>query len=296
MDLQVVCTLALAWQVFAQAPVVAAANRDEATDRPSEPPMVRRDGDGGTESPVVVAPRDAEAGGTWVGLNDEGVYVTITNRWLADSPLAERSRGLLVGDCLSEASAESAVRLVERELNRRTYDGFNLILADDVAAFVLSWDGDLTITRLDPGVHVVSNVGGLLNGRDVFSVPEHRADAGERQVENVRRLAARLTPEPGERVGGEVGVGHEEAVVDSEEAVGLSGEPVAGGEAVSPGWLDRAAAALGDHDSGVCVHGDGFGTRSSTLVRSGPDPLFAYADGPPCETAFERVPLPSEWW
>ena len=49
------CTLVLAWQVFADYPVVVAANRDEALDRPSEPPT--RIG----EEPGVVAPRDADA-------------------------------------------------------------------------------------------------------------------------------------------------------------------------------------------------------------------------------------------
>ena len=69
-----VCTLVFAWQVFPDAPVVAAANRDELLDRPSEPPSVIE------EEPGVVAPRDAEAGGTWIGYNEHGVLVAITNR------------------------------------------------------------------------------------------------------------------------------------------------------------------------------------------------------------------------
>ncbi|MDR9382369.1 MAG: NRDE family protein, partial [Natronomonas sp.] len=53
------CTLIVAWRVFDDAPVCVAANRDEATDRPSSPPRVR-EGDR-----PVLAPRDERAGGTW---------------------------------------------------------------------------------------------------------------------------------------------------------------------------------------------------------------------------------------
>jgi len=266
-----VCTLAFAWGVFPDAPVVAAANRDEATARPSEPPGRRTTpladgtltGDADGAARTVVAPRDAHAGGTWVGVNDAGVYVTVTNRWLDDEPPAERSRGLLVADCLACGSAEAAARHVERAVREHDYAGFNLVVADGSAAVLLEWDGSLAATTLAPGVHVAVNVGGVIDGGGRFRIPAARADRGERQAANARRLADRLQPEPGED---------------------------------ADAWLDRAGAALGDHDLGVCVHGDGYGTRSASLVRvpaDGPDRLaatrFDYADGPPCETPFEPV-------
>jgi len=252
-----VCTLTLAWRAFGDAPVALAANRDEALDRPAEPPTVHGDGD------RYVAPRDAEAGGTWIGLSDAGLAVAITNRWLDADREGDRSRGLLVRDCLEADSAEAAVRSVERDLKARSYDGFNLVLADAAAAFLLSYDGGLEIARLDPGVHVVGNVGGIVNGVERFAVPERRRAFAEERVDSARRIAAELVPEPGE-----------------------SGD----------GWLDRASAVLADHDYGACLHGDGFGTRSFTraLTRADPAavPEFAYADGPPCETAAEPTSLP----
>ncbi|WP_058365294.1 NRDE family protein [Haloparvum sedimenti] len=275
------CTLALAWRVFEGTPVAAAANRDEGLGRPSEPPSLWGvDEDAGASGPAdpngaatdaaatddgiatFLAPRDAEAGGTWVGLNEYGCYATVTNRWLDEAPPAERSRGLLVRDCLRAPTAEAAVRRVEREVRERSYDGFNLAIADARAAFVVSWDGRLSIERLDPGVHVLTNVGGLLNGRGRFAVPERRREAGDEQIERVGRLADRLGAEPGD-----------------------------GADA----WLDRAGTAMADHEVGVCVHGDGYGTRSSTLVGTGSAPRFAFADGPPCETEYVDVPLPDDW-
>ena len=255
------CTLAIAWRAFGDAPVALAANRDEALDRPAEPPAVREPSGDGVR---YVAPRDAEAGGTWIGLSASGVAVAVTNRWLDADRDGDRSRGLLVRDCLEADSAEAAVRAVERDLETRSYDGFNLVLADDDAAFCLSYDGGLAVTRLDPGVHVVGNVGGVVNGAGRFAVPGRRREFGAERVDSARRIAAELVPEPGET-----------------------------GEA----WLDRASGVLADHEYGACLHDDGFGTRSFTRIRTVADPEsapeFAYADGPPCETPAERVSLPA---
>jgi len=250
-----VCTLTLAWQVFPDSPVVVAANRDERRDRPSEPP--RR-----TEStPAVVAPRDARAGGTWIGYNDAGVFVGITNRWVAGTT-AERSRGLLVADALREPDATSAARLVERSVGAHDYDGFNLVVADTTAAFLFEWDGHLRVSQLDPGVHVVVNSGAALGGggaiTDAFVAPDdpERADRATEQAENARAVRTALTPEPGE---------------------GASA------------WLDRAATVLADHEFGVCLHENGYGTRSSSLIRLGARDEYRFAPGPPCETAYEPV-------
>jgi uncharacterized protein with NRDE domain len=242
-----VCTLVFAWQVFPDAPVVAAANRDELLDRPSEPPSVIG------EEPGVVAPRDAEAGGTWIGYNERGVLVAITNRWTDRDVTGERSRGLLVRDALGQGSAEEAARLVERELDEREYERFNLVLADARAAVYVEYDGARRVRNFDPGVHVVVNVG----ADGDYTVPAERQAAAEQQAENADSVAAALVPEPGE---------------------------------TSSSWLDRAADVVSDHQYGVCVHRDRFGTRSSSLITLGRQgTTYRYADGPPCETDYRRV-------
>ncbi|PSP27693.1 hypothetical protein BRC65_04480 [Halobacteriales archaeon QH_2_65_14] len=241
------CTLVLAWQVFEDAPVVVAANRDEYLDRPSEPPAVRH---WGTR---VLAPMDAEAGGTWLGYNEHGVLVGVTNRWLDDTIEGERSRGLLVRDALGAGSGEDAVRYVERELDERDYAGFNLVAADDAAAILVEWDGTRHIRNFEPGVHVVVNVG----ADGIYSVPAGYTEAGEQQMQNAGAVRTALQPEPGE---------------------------------TSTGWLDRAAGVISDHEYGVCIHRDSFGTRSSSLIAVGTEGVtYQYADGPPCETPFEHV-------
>ena len=224
------CTLAFAWREFEDAPLVVAANRDEALGRPAEPPAVR------PEHPGVLMPRDEEAGGTWVGVTDDGLFVGITNRRAEVE--GDRSRGLLVRDALGTESAAEAAELVESELDERPYSGFNLVLADAEDCLVFVWDGSLARHELDPGVHVVVNAG---------------FDEG---TEKSRVVRAALT-----------------------------------GHGTSAAWLEAARSALQDHETGACVHRDGYGTRSSSLVTLSADGSVAYefADGPPCEAAYEPV-------
>lgn len=260
-----VCTFILAWQVFEDSPVLVAANRDEAVGRPSHPP------DRFSENPAVLAPWDEQAGGTWIGINEYGVLVAITNRWTDTELAAERSRGLLVGDALEHDSAEAAARFAERSVEEFEYDGFNLVCVDENAAILLEWNGGLGVRNFDPGVHIVVNVGA--DGE--FEIPASRSEFAERQATNTQQAMVDLRPEPGER---------------------------------SAEWHDRATEILRDHKYGFCVHGDvaeepsadqseadasdgGYGTRSSSLIRVERNGTTGYrfADGPPCETEFEPV-------
>ena len=240
------CTLIVAWQVFESAPICVAANRDERTGRPSTPPRVREG------EPTVVAPRDERAGGTWIGYNESGLLAAVTNRWVPGD--GERSRGLLVDDCLGERSVADALGLVESELQRRSYAPFHLLLTDRETCQLVVHDGDgeIVCCPLSAGVHIVVNVG----ADSEWFVPEHRPEAGRRQARNAERVREELRPN------------------DDETAAE---------------WTDRAGSILGDHDYGVCIHGDGFGTRSSSLIRLGEERVFEFADGPPCETLFRRI-------
>ena len=225
------CTLIVAWRVFSD-PIVVAANRDEALDRPARPPLAWDDGSG------IFAPRDERAGGTWIGTNDSGLFVAITNRRVEIEGAGERSRGLLVTDALGRESATEAVEYVVRETDRATYSGFNLLVADDERAALVEWDGERTENGLEPGVAVVVN-------------------DGQPGVERKRRgVRERVQPRDGET---------------AEE------------------WLDRVRSVLSDHDLGTCLHREGYGTRSSSLVRiDGRGRAdWRFTSGPPCETGYE---------
>ena len=56
------CLIVLAWQVHADYPLVVAANRDEFFARPAAPAGFWAD------HPDVLAGRDLQAGGSWLGV------------------------------------------------------------------------------------------------------------------------------------------------------------------------------------------------------------------------------------
>ncbi len=242
------CTVVFAWQALPETPIAVAANRDERLERPSSPPEVRG------SDPAVLAPRDERAGGTWMGVNEYGVFVGLTNRWVDDELVDERSRGLLVSDLLESADAGSAMAAAIDAVETNSYDGFNLLVADADDAYLLEYDGSVTTQRLDPGVHVLVNTGA--DGE--YDYPEHRESYARTQGENANNVRAALHPLPGER---------------------------------TRAWLDRAEGVLGDHTFGVCIHGEGYGTVSASLVAIDETGAITYrfADGPPCRTEARSV-------
>lgn len=252
------CTLTVAYRQF-DAPLAVAANRDELYARPSSPPHRWDD-------PEILAPRDEEAGGTWAGTNDDGVLAAVTNRWSRDVPDGDRSRGLLVRDALTESSAEAAARLVRRELDTHAYEPFHLLVADRERALLFEHDATDSETRLAPGTYVVGNTGwcGARGGpadadepqrTRSFFVPRERPDRGREQAAN------------------------DESVLEA---------LVASAATTATEWLDTAGEILGDHDYGVCIHGETFGTKSATLVEVDETATWRYADGPPCEVPFKQ--------
>jgi uncharacterized protein with NRDE domain len=182
--------------------------------------------------------------------------VGITNRWISGG--GDRSRGLLVADALRARSARGAVDQVTAELDTRRYAPFHLVVADTETCTVVRNGGtDDTIdgarvTSLEPGVHVVVNVG--VDGE--WFVPSAPPDAARRQAHNADRVREDLEARPREH---------------------------------ASAWLDRAGTVLGDHEYGVCHQVDRYGTRSSSLLALGSDRTFRFAPGPPCETSYERV-------
>lgn len=146
------CTLVFGLDPGGPRPVVAAANRDEALDRPAEPPRWRAFGD---RAPVF-APRDLRAGGTWIGVSPRGVFAALTNRFGGPPATDRRSRGHLVAEALAHASAEAARRWADR-LDPAAYDGFHLVVADRDRGFWVRADGrSLASDWWAPGVHVVT--------------------------------------------------------------------------------------------------------------------------------------------
>lgn len=130
-------------------------NRDESRTRlPALPPRAQRCA--GVE---FLCPLDADAGGTWLGVNAFGMSVGLLNgRADAPAPAAPRSRGLLVLELLDAVdSAEVAERLARAELARTR--AFRLIALEPGAELLdVSWDGrELRLARRGDDAQPVSS-------------------------------------------------------------------------------------------------------------------------------------------
>src|SRR5882762_8752930 len=106
------CLILLAWRAHAEYPLVVAANRDEFHARPSSAAGFW------TDRPSVLAGRDLEAGGTWMGVARSGRFAAVTNYRGAHEPRAAESRGALVkGFLQDDRPAPAYIELISEKAN-----------------------------------------------------------------------------------------------------------------------------------------------------------------------------------
>lgn len=145
------CLLAIQYRTLAAAPLLIAANREEYFDRSATAPTI----DPGP--PRVLCGRDERAGGTWLGVNEHGLLVAVTNRLKSTLPASPRSRGALCRELLGCSSASDAIHLAIEELKSDKYAGANYLCADRrEGAFILSAD-HVEVVSLTPGLHLLTN-------------------------------------------------------------------------------------------------------------------------------------------
>ncbi|HTU88569.1 MAG TPA: NRDE family protein [Gemmataceae bacterium] len=145
------CLLALFFRVAEDAAVVVGANREEFYQRGGEPPRLLQG------SLRAVAGVDPVAGGTWLGVNENGVLAAVTNRPKLETPPQPRSRGLLVREMLACPTAAAAVDRAVLALQQGKYAGANFLCADASRAVVIEAGDCLRIRPLPPGIHALAN-------------------------------------------------------------------------------------------------------------------------------------------
>ncbi|MBW2527908.1 MAG: NRDE family protein [Deltaproteobacteria bacterium] len=253
------CTIIVLRGVVPELPLVVAANRDELYAREAEGPAVV------AEVPRIVAGRDRALGGSWLGANERGIFVGLTNQRTFQPPDPERrSRGEVVLDLLRQTSVEGVRRGIAR-LDPGAYNPFNLVYGDAEqveVAYVRPTAARAELERPAGAVVVLCN--------DRLGSPEFpkasRAAALVRAIEATgwdqwaRALATVLA---------------DHALPEAEALA----EPPA--DSVISEDLLRQLGAL-------CIHTPTYGTCSATLLGLAPGRAvhYAYADGPPCTTRF----------
>lgn len=146
------CLIAWNWQPTSNTPLLLLANRDEFYARPAAPVHW-------WPGNMILAGKDLQAGGTWLGISRSGRLAALTNYrgpdpLRADSP----SRGALVAAFLENDTASGLFLhpLVDRT---QDYNPFNLLVFDGTTLMGLqsrAAQGGRVI-EMEPGVGAVSN-------------------------------------------------------------------------------------------------------------------------------------------
>jgi uncharacterized protein with NRDE domain len=152
------CLAVVAWHVHPDFPLVLAANRDEFYARSTRPASWWG------QSVALLAGRDEEAGGTWLGVTRGGRLALLTNvRAPSERNAHAPSRGAIaVGALQSRQPAGEWLR--EQAPRMGAYNGFNLLLAEPAASrgstprlLYYTNRRDHGPRPLEPGIYGLSN-------------------------------------------------------------------------------------------------------------------------------------------
>lgn len=143
------CLIAWNWQPHNATPLVLIANRDEFYARAALP-LHWWEGD------TVLAGRDLQAGGTWLGVSRSGKLAALTNYRAATPPRTDTpSRGELVAEFLQN-DGDAALFLQTLAPRARDYNPFNLLVFDGTQLLGLE-SRNAQVISMPPGVGAVSN-------------------------------------------------------------------------------------------------------------------------------------------
>ena len=147
------CTLFIHRSKNSNWPILIANNRDEYLARTFKSP-------GYHWNNSIFAGKDILAGGSWLGLNENGLCAAILNR--ASNKLKDKnlnSRGKIIIDILKESDAKSALKYIESYFKKDTRF-FNLFISDYKNAFWIKYDQNEFKSFVVPyGFSIIDNYG-----------------------------------------------------------------------------------------------------------------------------------------
>lgn len=142
------CVAAFAWNAHPDWPLLAIGNRDEFHERPAAALAAWED------TPGLIAGRDLQSGGTWLGVSTAGRFVLVTNlRGFGAPDPSRRSRGELVTGLLDGAADPADTQSLALD----EFNPFNLFCADRAGARFLTNRPQTLSTGLANGIYGLSN-------------------------------------------------------------------------------------------------------------------------------------------
>ena len=209
-------------------------------------------------APWIYGGQDLLAGGTWLGINEHGILAAILNRHTGypANPRC-RSRGILCLEALKHSSVRQAVDFVNAQAPS-DYNPFNLVIADRTEAYVIHAQPPMfDIKPLRPGFHLLTNY-----------------DLNDLNCPRTKRSSP-----------------------DFAHLVPLNPESQPGFPEICARLYPLLATHAPDPDprASVCIHLDGYGTCSSSVLAYSHIErryLYTFASGSPCRNTYSEVAIP----
>ncbi|WP_158969561.1 NRDE family protein [Paraglaciecola sp. L3A3] len=172
------CILFVAINKNQDYPLMIAANRDEFFARPTAESNFWSDNNN------ILAGRDLEAGGSWMGINQGGFLAALTNiRNPQRNNTKAISRGKLVSNYLTQPSQNYATNLSQ---TKDQYNGYNLLFG--------KWDKlEVYNNHFDQIVSLTSGIHSLSNEKLDSSWP--KMNKGKSKLETLCQTQKNITPE-----------------------------------------------------------------------------------------------------
>ena len=154
------CLLILLRGVDPEYPLIVASNRDEQRSRPSAPPGLFVG-----QNKRMLSPRDRQAHGTWMGVNEDGMFAGLTNLEGGvgvGAPEVETTRGDLPHLALDQVDVGAAVGAVSERVESEDFRSFQLLIADGARAWIVAQSGRLScVDEVPDPILVLSNEHGV---------------------------------------------------------------------------------------------------------------------------------------
>lgn len=171
------CLLGILYHSLPDTSALVFANREEDYARPTAPPQIHPpQGD----AAAWMGGTDLLAGGTWLGVNELGLLVAVTNLPKQNVPPVPRSRGLLCRELLGLRDPELAEQEALRQLRELPFAGCNIVIINPQRGIVIEAGDLLRVHTLGPGLHLLAN--GDLD------------DPADRRLQRVRAEWGRVPP------------------------------------------------------------------------------------------------------
>jgi len=158
------CTLLILYRPKNKWPLIIAGNRDEMKDRPWLPP-----GKHWGKCDGIIAGKDLTAGGSWLGINTNGLVATILNRTNSLGPDIEKnSRGKIIIDILKNKTLDAALNYIKL-LDITKWKPFNLFLANNKKAYWVKSSDKVTLS-----INIIPEGKHFLDSHDINSTQSER--------------------------------------------------------------------------------------------------------------------------